>query len=283
MPVGLSEGARSAGRAAGLRVESGVERADRRAASLESAMLWEAYRVQGDVGARDELLSRHLRLVHHVARDMIRKLRVEVEFDDLVSAGTLGLVAAVESFDPARGLAFSTYAAPRIRGAILDDLRRWDHVPRSVRRKQRQIAAARDALMSELHRVPEDRETAAELGIDVEKLWRWQADAEDAGHVSLDRPVDEGEGRGTAAVDLLAGATGEEIEAEVNFKQEVGILREAVMRLKEQERTVLVLYYYEELKLHEIASILGLTESRVSQIRSKALQTLRSRSAGLRA
>ena len=96
--------------------------------------------------ARDRLLTEHLGLVHHVARQLSRRLAVEFDFDELVSAGTIGLMNAVDSFDPGRGLAFSTFAAPRIRGAILDELRRQDHVPRSIRRKSRDISAAREAL-----------------------------------------------------------------------------------------------------------------------------------------
>ena len=101
---------------------------------MEGTTLWEAYQERGDQSARDALLERHLPLVHHVARQIMRTLSVQVDLDDLVSAGSMGLINAVTSFDPSRGLAFSTYAAPRIRGAILDDLRRSDHVPRSIRR-----------------------------------------------------------------------------------------------------------------------------------------------------
>src|SRR5919206_2466360 len=108
--------------------------------------LWQAH-AAGDPAAREQLLSEHLGLVHHVARQMSRTLAVKADFDELVSAGTIGLMSALDSFDPSRGLAFSTFAAPRIRGAILDELRRQDHVPRSIRRKSREIAAARETLM----------------------------------------------------------------------------------------------------------------------------------------
>jgi RNA polymerase sigma factor for flagellar operon FliA len=250
---------------------------------MNSATLWESFQQKGDPAAREQLLSQNLRLVHHVARQLARTLRVDVEFDDLVSAGTIGLVKAIENFDPSRGLAFSTFAAPRIRGAILDDLRRWDHVPRSVRRKQRQLNAAREALAGSLDRPPQDEETARELGIDVEKLWRWETAAQEAVHVSIDRPVDaDGDGTVRTPLDVLVGDTGEQIEESLNREQEIELLREEIAALKERERLVLSLYYFEELKLHEIASILNLTESRVSQIRSKAISTLRERLRPLR-
>ncbi|HEX7049135.1 MAG TPA: FliA/WhiG family RNA polymerase sigma factor [Longimicrobiales bacterium] len=249
---------------------------------MESATLWEAYQKKGDPAARERLLSRHLRLVHHVARQLVRTLHVEREFDDLVSAGTIGLIKAIENFEPSRGLAFSTFAAPRIRGAILDDLRRWDHAPRSVRRKQRQINSVREALMGALDRPPDAKETAEALGIDVEKLWRWEQDAEEAVQVSLDRPLETEDGTQTTPLDVLIGEDGEQIEQDVNRTQELELLRREILTLKERERVVLSLYYFEELKLHQIAKILHLTESRVSQIRSKAIGTLRDRLATLR-
>ena len=249
---------------------------------MNAATLWEAYQDSMDPAAREELLSHHLRLVHHVARKLMRTLSVEVEFDDLVSAGTVGLIKAIENFDPSRGLAFSTFAAPRIRGAILDDLRRWDHVPRSIRRKQRQIASARESLRGELDREPSPQETADELGIDVEKFWRWQSDTQEAIQVSLDRPIEADDGSRITPLDVLVGDDGEEIEEDITLSEEVEILRRQIEALKDRERLVLSLYYFEEMKLHQIAKILGLTESRVSQIRSKAIQTLRSRMGMLR-
>jgi RNA polymerase sigma factor FliA len=243
---------------------------------------WQAYLEDGDMRVRDQLLNEHLGLVHHVARQLSRSLSVDADFDELVSAGTMGLMNALASFDPSRGLAFSTFAAPRIRGAILDELRRQDHVPRSVRRKSRDLSGARETLMRSLKRDPDDREVAAHLNIDLETYWRWQAETEGAVKVSLDRPAQEGDRRSGSPAELLPDTTERGIEELLNLEQEVEILREAILELKEQERVVLSLYYYEELKLHEIASILKLTESRVSQIRSKAISKLRAHMAPLR-
>ena len=236
--------------------------------------LWERF-AAGDIAARDRLLGEHLGLVHHVARQMSRTLAVKADFDELVSAGSMGLMAALDSFDASRGLAFSTFAAPRIRGAILDELRRQDHVPRSIRRKTREIHAARESLMRTLGRAPEDNEVAEHLGVDVQTLWRWQGEVEGAHHVPLDRAPGDRESTAPVPSEVLAAESERGVEDRLNHEQEVGILREAILKLKEQGRVVLSLYYFEELKLHEIATVLELTESRVSQIRSKALGKLR--------
>lgn len=232
--------------------------------------------------AREQLITEHLGLVHHVARQLSRSLSLEADFDELVSSGTMGLMNALSSFDPSRGLAFSTFAAPRIRGAMLDELRRQDHVPRSVRRKSRDIANARKELMRRLNREPEDREVAEHLDIDINTYWRWQSDTESVVQVSLDRPSIDGDRRSSTPVEVMPTDDGPGIEEILNFEEEVEHMREAILGLKEQERLVLSLYYQEELKLHQIATIMNLTESRVSQIRSKAISRLRTTMAPLR-
>jgi RNA polymerase sigma factor for flagellar operon FliA len=241
---------------------------------MDSRATWKAF-AAGDIAARDLLLTENLSLVHHVARQLGRKLTNELDHDELVSAGTIGLMAALGSFDPDRGLAFSTFAVPRIRGAILDELRRQDHVPRSVRRKTRDIQGARSSLAAKLCRMPEDSEVAEALGIDVRTLWKWESDLEGAIRVPIDRTSTDSFGNDRPVLDLLHTHPSEGVDERLSHEQEVAMLREALMKLKEQERTVLALYYFEELKLHEIAEILGLTESRVSQIRSKAVAGLR--------
>lgn len=236
--------------------------------------LWQSYHAGSDA-ARDMLLVEHLGLVHHVARQVSRTLAVRTDFDELVSAGTIGLMTALEGFDATRGLAFSTFAAPRIRGAILDELRKQDHVPRSIRRKTREISAAREAWMRAHGRAPEDRELAAQLNVDLETLWRWQADVEGAHHIPLDRAPGEREQSAGVPAEMLPSREDSEVEEQLTHEQEVEHLKDALIHLKDQERVVLSLYYFEELKLHEIAKVLELTESRVSQIRSKALSKLR--------
>ena len=240
---------------------------------MDSRALWTAF-AAGDVDARDALLRENLSLVHHVARQLARGLAADADVDELVSAGTMGLMAALEAFDLTRGLAFSTFAVPRIRGAILDELRRQDHVPRSVRRKTRSIAAARETLTRTLGRAPEVHEVSAALGVDATTLWRWQADVEGAMQVPLDRGTGEREGTAVSPAELL-GSGEELIDERLTRQEELQLLREAMHGLKEQERTVLSLYYFEELKAREIAEVMGVSESRISQIRSKALGQLR--------
>ena len=231
---------------------------------------------------RDRLVASHLGLVHHVARQISRRLAVDFDFDELVSAGTIGLINAVDGFDAERGVAFSTFAAPRIRGAILDELRRQDHVPRSIRRKIREISAAREALTGEEGYAPSDQQLADYLNVDLDTLWRWQSEIECSFFVPLDQPMDDDDPRSGTPAQSVAGVTAALIEDDLNHHEEVEVLREAIMGLREQERIVLSLYYFEELKLHEIGAIIELTESRVSQIRTRAVAKLRAQMGRLR-
>jgi RNA polymerase sigma factor FliA len=231
---------------------------------------------------RDRLVASHLGLVHHVARQISRRLAVDFDFDELVSAGTIGLINAVDGFDADRGVAFSTFAAPRIRGAILDELRRQDHVPRSIRRKIRDIAAAREALTGESGYTPSDQQLAEYLNVDLDTLWRWQSEIECSFFVPLDQPLDDDDPRSGTPAQSVAGVTAALIEDDLTHQEEVEALREAIMGLREQERIVLSLYYFEELKLHEIGAIIELTESRVSQIRTRAVAKLRAQMGRLR-
>ena len=248
---------------------------------MDSRSLW-AKTSAGDDAARDAILRENLSLVHHVARQLSRSLAVEADFDELVSAGTIGLMTAVKSFDARRGLAFSTFAVPRIRGSILDELRRQDHVPRSVRRKARDISRARERLMRQLGRRPEDAEMALQLGTDVQTFWRWQSEVEGAVHLSLTSPTADDGMTVPARVEFLSNDE-EATDERLSRESEVAVLREAILRLNDQERTVLSLYYFEELKSADIADVLGISESRVSQIRSKALGRLRAELTPVRA
>ncbi|HJQ19865.1 MAG TPA: FliA/WhiG family RNA polymerase sigma factor [Gemmatimonadaceae bacterium] len=223
---------------------------------------------------RDALLEQHIGLVHHVARLLANRLSTEAELDELVSAGTLGLLHAAEQFDAGRGLSFSTYAVPRIRGAILDELRRLDHVPRNVRRRSRELGRARDALSSRLRRSPTYAEVAHVLGVAEESVLRWELDAEAAAPRSLDQPA-RGESVGATLADTIADDNEVSFDEALAQEQEVTELKRAVARLKEQERVVLALNYFEGLKLQEIARVLGLSVCRISQIRTAALAKLR--------
>jgi RNA polymerase sigma factor for flagellar operon FliA len=240
-------------------------------------LLWRRYRADGDPEARTQLLDRYLGLVHHVARQIAARVSDCVELDDLVSAGTLGLVQALESFDLSRGLAFSTYAMRRIRGAILDELRSRDWVPRSVRAKARQLAAVIATLEAQFRRAPEPSEVAKALSLDMNTYWRWREEIDGAVLVSLDGSVslDHHE---SAPLEETLSDPGLPLPGDALSKEEsVAVLRSAIGALPPKERTVLALYYYEELNLRQIAEVIHVTESRVSQIRTQALKRLRER------
>jgi RNA polymerase sigma factor for flagellar operon FliA len=244
------------------------------AASRPTDALWDRWRRHGDVRARAQLLDRFLGLVYHAAREMVKHAPRELEIHDLVSAGTVGLVQALEGFEPARGLAFSTYAVPRIRGAILDELRSQDRMPRTVRHRKRGIAEARSRLQQKHGRAPTDRELATLLGIDVATLWRWEQDIEGRTVVPLDEPAGP-HGSELRLSETLADPTAVEPGESLDHDQALGLLRTAFDALPQRERLVLTLYYNEELTLRQIGEVLHITESRVSQIRTRALARLR--------
>jgi RNA polymerase sigma factor for flagellar operon FliA len=252
-----------------------------------TATLW-ARLAAGDQSARDQLLNDNLGLVYHVARRMAPALRERATLDEMVSAGTLGLMDGVDAYDPARGWAFSSFATRRIRGAILDELRRTDHVSRTVRRKSRVLTRAWRELVSESGQSPSDAQLAERLGVDLETLWRWQHEVGAARAVPLAAPpraaprrpapprAASREPARSVLVESLAADEGDGgVEDRMDRARHAALLGQAILRLKEQERAVLSLYYFEELKLHEIGTVLNLTESRVCQIRKRALGKLR--------
>lgn len=232
-------------------------------------------------GLDSALVAEHVGLVHHVARQLASRLSTEADFDELVSAGSVGLMQAAESFDGSRGLSFSTFAVPRIRGAMLDELRRQDYMPRNVRRRTREVAKARDELSASLHRAPTDQEVAERLSVPTQQLRKWNHDAHSAQVMSLHQPA-----RVEADVtvgDLLADEGGVSIDDLLTHEYEVEQLKRAIGALKEQERTVLALNFFEELKLQEIAEVLDLSVCRISQIRTAAVEKLRVSLSELRA
>lgn len=229
----------------------------------------------GTLESRQAMIGEHLGLVYHVARQLCRAKQMDVELDELVSAGTIGLIEAFNNFDATRGLAFSTFAAPRIRGAMLDELRRQDHVPRSVRRRAREVTAATETLTRRLGRSPDQSQLAAAMGVDLPTLSRWQAESDHGRFIPLERTAESTPSGSRIPLEHLIAADGSDVEDQLTLTQEVALLRDALMDLPDAERNVLSLYYFEELKLSDIAAILGVSESRVSQIRGKAVSRLR--------
>jgi len=236
-------------------------------------VLWARYRSAGDADAREQLLARHLGLVHHVAREVSRRIP-SIEIGELVSAGALGLMKALDSFDLSRGLAFSTYAVLRIRGAILDDLRSRDSTPRSVRMKRRKIESAAAALEGELGRSPTPKEIAERLDVDLETFWKWK-DAVGI-HCEADLPTNSKGQRASRDAENHADPTAALVSQQLVESEHTAQLQLLIAQLPEQQRRVLALYYYEELNLRQVGEVLKVSESRVSQIRSQALRRLKS-------
>jgi RNA polymerase sigma factor for flagellar operon FliA len=201
-----------------------------------------------------------------------------VEIDDLVSSGVVGLMDAVEKYDPTRDTKFETYAVSRIRGAIVDDLRSLDWVPRSVRRKARLLEEAYSHLEGELHRPASDEEVSNRLNISIEELRNITEDVASAGLLSLDDFVGNQDGeKTTRVIDLVCSRRSDSPSANIEVEEMTEVLAGAILNLPDKERTVLALYYYEDMTLKEIGRTLGVSESRVSQIHTKAMLRLRGR------
>lgn len=228
------------------------------------AQLWQSFKKTGDLDARERLIVQYAPLVKYVAGRVRTGLPPQVDQADLVSDGVIGLMDAIDKFEPERGLQFQTYAVRRIRGAIIDGLRRSDWVPRSVRDKFREIDAAQAALERSLGRTPDDAEVAAELGISVAEL-RSAYGSISYTHV---RSLDEmGESYENSSVQgrFLAD---HDVDDPPDFLR-------AVHRLPERDRVIVALYYWEGFTLAEIGLVLGVSESRVSQLHTRLMLTLR--------
>lgn len=250
-----------------------AETASPPAAGSLTDQLWLRYRQTGDPGARAALLDGYLGLVHHCAGQMLSRLPANVEYDDLVSAGTLGLVQALETFDLGRGVAFSSFAVPRIRGAMLDELRSREWLPKNARTRKRLLLAARDRLLQRLNREPTTAEMAEELGLDSETYWRWQLDLDQGTAIALESPTRHGDGAGLHEV--LPDERIPDPTEPITRREKMERLREVMQALPEKERLVVSLSFLEQLQLKQIGELLHVSESRVSQIRTRALQRMR--------
>jgi RNA polymerase sigma factor FliA len=234
--------------------------------------LWRQYRRTRDPEIRDRLVTHHLQVVKFAAARIAGRLPSHLRMEDLYSAGLLGFLTALEDYDPERGVEFGAYASPRIRGAIFDELRRMDCVPRRVRRKIKDADRAIDRLMQRLKRHPADAEIAQELGVSV-----------DAYHALLNEGVTLFSLDAASGADDHAPAPLEALEdmqspnplLSVAVKERREILSRVIERLPDKEQQVLSLYYVEELTMAEVGRVLGVTESRVSQIHSSAILRVR--------
>jgi RNA polymerase sigma factor for flagellar operon FliA len=250
--------------------------------------LWRQYRREPTQALRDRLILTYAPLVKYVAGRLGSGLPAHVEEEDLVSYGLLGLINAIERFDPERDIKFETYAITRIKGAIIDELRAMDWVPRSVRARAREIERAIAELEKKLMRGPTDEEIAAKVGITVEELETSLTEISRSSIAALDELWTVNPGGGgdqVALIDTIADVEGPEPQSALALTEQKEALGEAIARLPEREKLVVTLYYYEELTLREIGEVLGVTESRVSQLHTKAILRLKARlsTAGARA
>jgi RNA polymerase sigma factor for flagellar operon FliA len=231
-----------------------------------------AHAASEQLRTRDELITEHLPLVGHLVRELMHRLPAHVNRDDLVSAGTIALVMSARGFDPSRGVPFARFAAIRIRGALTDELRTMDWASRAVRSRAREVETVRSMLAARLARSPQRHEVAQAMGVALEELDALDADVHRASVLSLQSltPDDTAE---------LLPTSGDGPENLLVRREQLGMLRDAVAELPDRLRTVVEQYFFAQRKMADIADELGVTESRVSQLRSEALVMLR---AGMR-
>ncbi|GIX07164.1 MAG: RNA polymerase sigma factor WhiG [Candidatus Poribacteria bacterium] len=247
----------------------------RKATTPSVRHLWDAYTKHGDPQAREQLILRYLPLVKATVLRMVSSLASHAEIDDLESAGLFGLIDAVEKYNPSMGKDFAAYASFRIRGAILDELRALDWVPRSVREKARHLEQTYQRLEQQLGRAPSDQELAEAMGLSLDKLHEVMGEVSGLLCLSLEELLTSEEEH--LYLSPLSNASTPASALEVSNRQELReLLIRAIESLTDQERTVVGLYYYEELTLKEIGKVLEISESRVCQIHTKALLKLRS-------
>ena len=248
----------------------------------DSNSLWRRYRADRDRQLRDRLILTYAPLVKFVAGRLGSGLPAHVDEGDLVSYGLLGLIGAIERYDPDRDVKFETYAIARIKGSIIDELRAMDWVPRSVRARARDIERAIGELEAHGGRVPSEEEIAAKLGVSQDELDEDLLEISRSSIAALDElwTISSSGGDQVALVDTIEDTQGPEPQAALAQTEMREALGEAIARLPEREKLVVTLYYYEELTLREIGEVLGVTESRVSQLHTKAILRLKARLGG---
>lgn len=239
------------------------------------AKLWQEYSKTGKSTLRDQLIIEYSQLVKLVAGRLSMYLGNNVEYDDLCGYGVFGLIDAIDKFDYNKNVKFETYASLRIRGAILDQIRKMDWIPRSLRQKQKKIDAAMAKIEIEKGRMATDEELAQELGITLDEYNDWQGQTKATNLVSLDEYTETAGNEGK--MDAIGNPRFEQPEDVVEKEELKKMIVEAMSLLTEKERSVVTLYYYEEMTLKEISLVLEVSESRVSQLHTKALLKMKTK------
>jgi RNA polymerase sigma factor FliA len=259
-----------------------ISRVETNLKAIELKDLWRRYKDDDDPRARERLVLAYAPLVKYVAGRMSSGLPSHVEEADLISYGLIGLISAIERFEPEREIRFETFAITRIKGSIIDELRSLDWVPRSVRAKAREIEKANAKLEHQLRRAPTDNEMAEALGTTVEEFQESLVKISNSSVVALDElwTVSDASGDQVSLLDTIQDPTAVDPAQEMDLTDMKDRLADAIARLPEREKLVVALYYYENLTLREIGEVLGVTESRVSQLHTKAVLRLKSRLQG---
>ena len=227
---------------------------------------------------REEVIIQYSPMIKYVANRIAMRLPPHIEVDDLISVGVLGLMDAISKYDSSRGAKFKTYAEFRVRGAILDELRSMDWVPRSIRQKASQVDKVVQGLQARLGRQPEDEEVAKEMGLSLDQFHETLNETKSIPIFSLeDLGIAKESGDQQSLLDCLAGKADADPQTQVRLVELKEIIAKAIDALPEKERLMVSLYYYEELTMKEIGAVLDITESRVSQIHSKAVYRLRTK------
>lgn len=236
--------------------------------------LWEEYSKKRTPELQEKIIIEYAGLVKLVAGRLSMYLGYNVEYDDLVGYGTFGLIDAVDKFDYSKGVKFETYASLRIRGSILDQIRKMDWIPRSIRQKQRKIDTAYQSLELRYGRMASDEEVATELEISVDELETWQNQTKVTNIISLDEFMEQG---AETKVEQSLTAEFDQPDRIIEKQELKELLIKTLETLTEKEKKVIILYYYEELTLKEISRVLDVSESRISQLHTKALQKMKLR------
>ena len=244
----------------------------------ELEKLWKDFKEKGSIEAKDVIIVHYLGLVRLVAGRMAMNSPPQVDKDDLIGWGVLGLLDAVEKFDPAQKASFETYASTRIRGSIIDQIRSLDWAPRSLRRKARELSQASARLMDKLGRKPSDMELAGEMGIGESDLFELTTEIHGAYILSLEAKISNDPETGeTSLGDIMSDTTSPSPEEIVLRKEKEEHLAEAIEKLSANERHVITLYYFDELTLKEVGEVLGLSESRICQIHRSVIKKMKQR------
>ncbi|MFC1555894.1 FliA/WhiG family RNA polymerase sigma factor [candidate division KSB1 bacterium] len=237
--------------------------------------LWSKYQTNKDPKVKEQIIIKYINLVKFVAGRLMISLPPSVEVNDLESAGVMGLIDAIDRFDPKYGVKFESYAIPRIKGAMLDELRKLDWIPRSIRSKSRELEKVISRIENEKGRQATDDEISEHMNISIEEYHSLLREVSSVSLLSLDNVIFDDEGGKGELHEVVKDHTEEEPDEAINREELKELVIRSIDDLPETERLVIALYYYEELTLKEIGQVLQLSESRISQIHTKTILSLR--------